>query len=204
VDNVIEFTPKTAEVIEEGIYLDMPFNKYNDLAAIRSHDLTSFIKDPYTWKYEEKPDSEASFFVEGRLQHCLFLEPHVFHDEFVVAPQVDKRTKAGKEAYEDFMASVNGRSVVSQDLYDSCQRRVEVLDAFKPQKNDKTELSVVFDYYGHLCKARFDMLQNSVIIEYGRSLNEKAIEQMQLCKKTGIYTPFNLHNKIVEVHLTDL
>jgi hypothetical protein len=131
VDNVIEFTPKTAEVIEEGIYLDMPFNKYNDLDAIRSHDLTSFIKDPYTWKYEEKPDSEASFFVEGRLQHCLFLEPHVFHDEFVVAPQVDKRTKAGKEAYEDFMASVNGRSVVSQDLYDSCQRRVEMLSNHK-------------------------------------------------------------------------
>jgi len=272
VDNVIKFTPKdSVEVIEEGIYLDMPFNKYNDLDAIRSHDLTSFIKDPYTWKYEEKPNSEASFFVEGRLQHCLFLEPHVFHDEFVVAPQVDKRTKAGKEAYEDFMASVNDRSVVSQDLYDACQGRVEVLDAFKPQKDDKTEVSIVFDYYGHLCKARFDMLQNNVIIdlktcrdaspsgfkrairnfgyhqqaafyldaaasvglidvdrfqflaiqktqpypyavyelspesvEYGRSLNEKAIDQMQLCKKTGIYTPFNLHNKIVEVHLTDL
>ena len=271
-DNVIEFTPKqSVEKIEPGIYLDMPFDKYNDLDAVRSHDLTAFIKDPYTWKYEEKPDSESSFFVEGRLQHCLFLEPDLFHDEFVVAPKLDRRTKAGKEAYEDFMASVNGRSVVTQDLYDACQARVEVLDAFKPQKNDKTELSIVFDYYGNLCKARFDMLQNDVIIdlktcrdaspsgfkkairnfsyhqqaafyldaaasagltevdrfqflaiqkthpypyavyelsdeaiEYGRSLNEKALEQMLACAKTGVYTPYNLHNKIVEVHITDL
>ena len=89
----------------------------------------------------------------------------MFHDEFVVAPKLDRRTKAGKEAYEDFMASVNGRSVVTQDLYDACQARVEVLNAFKPQKNDKTELSIVFDYYGNLCKARFDMLQNDVIID---------------------------------------
>jgi len=269
--NILEFVPKEDASVEEGIYMDMPFGQYNDLDAIRSHDLTSFIKDPYTWKNEVKPDKEASFFVEGRLQHCLFLEPHVFHDEFVVSPQVDRRTKVGKEAYEDFMGSVKGRSVVTQDLYDACQARVEVLDAFKPQKQDKTELSIVFDYYGNLCKARFDMLQNNVIIdlktcrdaspkgfkqairnfgyfqqaafyldaaasaglnevdrfqflaiqkqqpypyavyelspeaiEYGRSLNEKAIEQMLKCEKTGIYTPFNLHNRIVEVHLTDL
>ena len=55
-----------------GVYEDMPFEEYNKIDAIRSHDLTSIIKDPYTWKYETKPDSEASFFVEGRLQHCLF------------------------------------------------------------------------------------------------------------------------------------
>ncbi len=269
--NIINFEPKSEEKIAEGIFLDMPFDKYNDLQAIRSHDLTSFTKDPYSWKYEEKPDSEASFFVEGRLQHCLFLEPHVFHDEFIIQPKLDKRTKAGKEAYEDFMGSVNGRSVITQDLYDACQERVEVLDAFRPQKQDKTELSIVFDYYGNLCKARFDMLQNNVIIdlktcrdaspkgfkqairnfgyhqqaafyldaaasvgltevdrfqflaiqkqqpypyavyelsaesiEFGRSLNEKAIDQMLHCQKTGIYTPFNLHNKIVEVNITDL
>lgn len=269
--NIIQFKPKEVERIQEGVYTDMPFPQYNELDAIRSHDLTSFIKDPYTWKYEDKPDSEASFFVEGRLQHCLFLEPHVFNDEFVIAPQVDRRTKAGKQEYEDFAATVADRSVVTQDLYDACQARVEVLDAFRPRSEDLTELSVVFDYYGDLCKARFDMLQNNVIIdlktcrdaspkgfkqavrnfnyhqqaafyldaaasagmtevdrfqflaiskqhpypyaiyelsaesiEYGRSLNEKAIDQMKHCEKTGIYTPFNLHNRIVEISLTDL
>jgi exodeoxyribonuclease VIII len=268
-NNIVELKIKTE--IKEGVYQDMPFSQYNELDAIRSHDLTSFTKDPYTWKYEEKPDSEASFFVEGRLQHCLFLEPHVFHDEFVVAPKVDRRTKAGKAEYEDFLASVNDRSVVTQDLYDACQERVEVLDAFRPQAKDSTEVSIVFDYYGNRCKARFDMIQNNVIvdlktcrdaspkgfkqaiksygyhqqaafyldaaasagmtevdrfhflaiskqhpypyavyelsdeaIEYGRALNEKAIDQMKLCEDTGIYTPFNLHNKIIEIGISDL
>ena len=268
-NNIVELKIKTE--IKEGVYQDMPFSQYNELDAIRSHDLTSFTKDPFTWKYEEKPDSEASFFVEGRLQHCLFLEPHVFHDEFVVAPKVDRRTKAGKAEYEDFLASVNDRSVVTQDLYDTCQERVEVLDAFRPQAKDSTEVSIVFDYYGNRCKARFDMIQNNVIvdlktcrdaspkgfkqaiksygyhqqaafyldaaasagmtevdrfhflaiskqhpypyavyelsdeaIEYGRALNEKAIDQMKLCEDTGIYTPFNLHNKIIEIGISDL
>ena len=153
------------DVVPVGVYEDMPFPEYNQLDAVRSHDLTSFMRDPFTWKYEEKPDSEASFFVEGRLQHCLFLEPHVFHDEFVIAPVVDKRTKAGKAEYEDFLSSVNGRTVVTQELYDTCCDRVEVLDAFKPQEKDQTELSIVFDYFGHLCKARFDMVQDNVIID---------------------------------------
>jgi len=94
--DVIDFEPRFDIVVyEEGVYDDMPFPEYNDLGAFRSHDLSAIMKDPYKYKYEVKPDSEASFFVEGRLQHCLFLEPHVFDDEFVIAPQVDKRNKAG-------------------------------------------------------------------------------------------------------------
>ncbi len=222
-DNVIEFTPKqSVEKIEPGIYLDMPFDKYNDLDAVRSHDLTAFIKDPYTWKYEEKPDSEASFFVEGRLQHCLFLEPDVFHDEFVVSPKLDRRTKAGKEAYEDFMASVNGRSVVTQDLYKTC-RDASPSGFKKAIRNFSYHQQAAF-YLDAAASAgltevdRFQFLAiqkshpypyavyelSDEAIEYGRSLNEKALEQMLACAKTGVYTPYNLHNKIVEVHITDL
>ncbi len=270
--DVIDFEPRFDVVVyEEGVYDDMPFPEYNDLGAFRSHDLSAIMKDPYKYKYEEKPDSEASFFVEGRLQHCLFLEPHVFDDEFVIAPKVDKRTKAGKEEYADFLSSVGNRSVITQDLYDTCVARCEVLDAFKPRGEDKTELSVVFDYFGHLCKARFDMLQDNVIVdlktcrdasprafkhsvktfgyhqqaafyldaaknvgltevdrfqflaiekthpypyvvyelepeavEYGRSLNEQALDLLLKCEQTGIYTPYNLHNQIVPIKLSDL
>ena len=270
--NVINIADrKNTKVYEEGVYTDMPFPEYNQLEAFRSHDLSAIMKDPYRYKYEEKPDSEASFFVEGRLQHCLFLEPHVFDDEFVVAPAVDKRTKAGKEEYADFLSSVDDRSIVTQDLYDTCVARVKVLDAFKPKGDDQTELSVVFDYFGHLCKARFDMLQDNVIIdlktcrdasprgfkfavrnfgyhqqaafyldaakhsgmtevdrfqflaiekahpypyvvyeldaeaiEYGRSLNQQALSLLLHCRETEIYTPYNLHNQIVPIKLTDL
>ena len=271
--DIIDFQQHHKEIVvyKEGVYEDMPFPEYNALDAVRSHDLTSFSRDPFTWKYEEKPDSEASFFVEGRVQHCLFLEPHVFNDEFAIAPQVDKRTKVGKAEYEDFLSTVGDRTVISQELYDTCLERTNVLDAFKPQEKDKTELTVIFDYFGHLCKARFDLLADNVIIdlktcrdaspkgfrnavrnfgyhqqcafyldaarsvgmtdvdrfqflaiqkthpypyvvyelepsaiEYGRSLNEQALDNMNVAKDTNVYTPFNLHNRIVEIKLSDL
>jgi hypothetical protein len=253
-----------------GVYEDMPFEEYNKIDAIRSHDLTSIIKDPYTWKYETKPDSEASFFVEGRLQHCLFLEPHVFNDEFVVAPNIDRRTKVGKEEYAEFMETSGTRTVITQAMYDECQARVEVLDALTPKEGDRTELTIVFDYYGHKCKSRLDMLSNNTIIDlktcrsasprsfiqsvrsygyyqqgafyltagqcagldvdkfqflaiqkaqpypyvvyeltpesiaYGVAQNQQAIDLMMHCKEHDIYTPYNLHNKIVPIELHDL
>ena len=253
-----------------GVYEDMPFEEYNKIDAIRSHDLTSIIKDPYTWKYETKPDSEASFFVEGRLQHCLFLEPHVFNDEFVVAPNIDRRTKVGKEEYAEFMETSGTRTVITQAMYDECQARVEVLDALTPKEGDRTELTIVFDYYGHKCKSRLDMLAGSTIIDlktcrsasprsfiqsvrsygyhqqgafyltagqcagldvdkfqflaiqkaqpypyvvyeltpesiaYGVAQNQQAIDLMMHCKEHDIYTPYNLHNKIVPIELHDL
>ena len=61
--NVIDLESHREVIVKEGVYTDMPFPQYNELKAVRSHDLTSIIKDPYSWKYEEKPDSEASFFV---------------------------------------------------------------------------------------------------------------------------------------------
>ena len=253
-----------------GVYEDMPFEEYNKIDAIRSHDLTSIIKDPYTWKYETKPDSEASFFVEGRLQHCLFLEPHVFADEFVVAPNIDRRTKVGKEEYAEFIENVGNRTVVNQAMVDECQARVEVLDALRPKEGDRTELTIVFDYYGHKCKSRLDMVSNNTIIDlktcrsasprsfiqsvrsygyyqqgafyltagqcagldvdkfqflaiqkaqpypyvvyeltpesiaYGSAQNQQAIDLMMHCKEHDIYTPYNLHNKIVPIELHDL
>jgi hypothetical protein len=260
----------TKEPYPVGVYEDMPFDEYNNIDAIRSHDLTSIIKDPYTWKYETKADNEASFFIEGRLQHCLFLEPHVFADEFVIAPNIDRRTKLGKEEYAEFMDSVGNRTVVNQAMVDECQARVEVLDALRPTDKDQTELTIVFDFYEHRCKARLDMLAGSTIIDlktcrsasprsfiqsvksygyyqqgafyltagqsvgldvdsfqfialqkaqpypyvvyeltpesiaYGSAQNQQAIDIMMHCKEHDIYTPYNLHNKIVPIELHDL
>ena len=62
-----------------GVYEDMPFDEYNNIDAIRSHDLTSIIKDPYTWKYETKHDWNH---VYGHYQGfypdlCLYAENHL-------------------------------------------------------------------------------------------------------------------------------
>ena len=79
-----------------GVYENVPYEEYAEIEAFRSHDLTSVIKCPYTWK-NQGPMKETPALIEGRVQHTVFLELDKFDDEFVIEPNVDRRTKAGKE-----------------------------------------------------------------------------------------------------------
>ena len=96
-----------------GIYEDLDYPAYAAITvdgqrAWRSHDLTSLIKCPYTWK-NAKPFNESPALLEGRVQHTVFLEHHKFHDEFAIEPEhINRRTKIGKEEYEDWVSGLNG------------------------------------------------------------------------------------------------
>ena len=100
-----------------GIYEDLTYEEYAEIPAHRSHDLTAIIKCPYTWK-NKKALEQTPALLEGRVQHTVFLEHHKFDEEFVIQPNVDRRTKAGKADYEDCLASVGNRTPITQDLYD--------------------------------------------------------------------------------------
>ena len=86
-----------------GIYDDIPYDDYAEIPAFRSHDLTSVIKCPYSWK-NKKDMVQTPALLEGRVQHTVFLEHHKFDEEFVIQPKFDRRTKVGKEEYETHFA----------------------------------------------------------------------------------------------------
>ena len=69
---------------------------------------------------------------------------------------MDRRTKAGKADYEDFLASVGNRTPITQDLYDVCMKRRELVKDYIPSATDKAELTLVFEWHGAPFKARFD------------------------------------------------
>jgi exodeoxyribonuclease VIII len=138
-----------------GIYKDIKYEEYASIPAFRSHDLTSAIKCAYTWK-NQGPMKESPALIEGRVQHTVFLEFDKFDDEFVIEPNVDRRTKAGKAEFEDFKASIGDRSSVKRDMYDVCMDRREVVKDYIPSKTDNVELSLCFEWCGHPFKARLD------------------------------------------------
>lgn len=140
---------------EKGIYEDLSYEEYDSIPAFRSHDLTSVIKCPFSWK-NKKDLVQTPALLEGRVQHTVFLEHHKFDDEFVIQPKIDRRTKAGKEEYEDFMASVGNRSVITQDMYDTCMERREVVQDYVPKDTDKVEHTLVFEWHGQPFKCRMD------------------------------------------------
>ena len=145
-----------------GYYEDIPYEDYAEIEAYRSHDLTTAIKCPYTWKYQ-KPLTETPALLEGRVQHTVFLEHHNFAKEFVIEPKIDKRTKAGKAEYEIFKKEIGNRRAISVDLYDTCMERRSVVQEYIPKKTDKIELTVCFEFCGQPFKSRFDWYDNEQI-----------------------------------------
>lgn len=144
-----------------GIYEDLDYPTYASITvdgqqAWRSHDLTSLIKCAYSWK-NAKPMTESPALLEGRVQHTVFLEHHKFFDEFAIEPEhINRRTKAGKEEYEDWMSSLGNKTPCKQDLYDLCMERRAALEEFIPSPDDKVELTLVFEWCGQPCKGKLD------------------------------------------------
>lgn len=66
----------------------------------------------------ENEEKETKALTIGSAFHKLVLEPQEFGKEFVVMPQIDRRTKAGREVYEEFLKAAEGRRVVTQEQYD--------------------------------------------------------------------------------------
>ena len=138
-----------------GIYEDIPYEEYAEIPAFRSHDLTSVIKCPFSWKYRKDLEQTPAL-LEGRVQHTVFLEHHKFNEEFVIQPKFDRRTKDGRADYEDFMANIGNRTAITQDMYDNCMLRREVVADYIPKETDQVEVTLVFEWHGHPFKARMD------------------------------------------------
>lgn len=86
-------------------------SEYFSLAQVSNSDL-SLIKQSYSHYLEKdrKIVSDAMHF--GRAFDQYILRPDVFHQEFIVAPDdMDRRTKIGKETYQNLLDS--GRHVLS-------------------------------------------------------------------------------------------
>lgn len=59
--------------------------------------------------------SQTPAMVLGSAAHAAILEPETFDAEFAIAPKVDRRTKVGKEAWADFVAASEGKTVLTEE-----------------------------------------------------------------------------------------
>ena len=151
-----------------------------DTTAVSKSGLDCFKKSPlHFWHKYRNPDrpkdNETPAKLIGKAFHSLIGEPKKFYDEFCQQPEgIDRRTKAGKEAWEIFCSENPGKNFLSTDQWDQVHRMRDSVMALPASKvifgsGGRSEHSF---YWMHptlkvLCKCRPDFISASgIIVDY--------------------------------------
>ena len=156
-----------------GIYTDMTNDEYHaDRSAVSNSGISKIVQSPAHYRaYLEQEFKETDALRFGRIVHEAILEPEKF--AFAVQPKIDRRTKAGKAAYELFMEENVGKHVLSQDEADAVQRMRDNVYAHPAARaalttsTGRAEVSVFGyqgDQSGELCKCRPDFWRDDNVL----------------------------------------
>lgn len=102
-------------------------NYHADTSHISKSGLDLIARSPrhYWHKYlnpDAPPEAETPALIFGRLAHCAVFEPDELDARFAVAPDINRRTNAGKEAWAEFKAAAAGKTIISMADKDKARR----------------------------------------------------------------------------------
>lgn len=94
--------------------------EYSKMPGLRRSDLWVMNTSPLHFKYHmEHPDEPTRALIFGQAAHKYVLEPETFWDEFAIIPNVDRRTKAGKEEYKAFQDENADKTWINEDEFET-------------------------------------------------------------------------------------
>jgi len=157
-----------------GVYTDLSNEEYHGGPGISKSGLDLIAKCPalYKARYIDGVGSEQTKgMMIGSATHKAILEPDDFGDEFVLAPKINKRTKAGKEEWAQFVDDNKGKEVLGADDYDKIMLMAEAVRAHPYAKQilarGQAETSVFHrdEETGELVKVRPDWMVDEFIVD---------------------------------------
>jgi hypothetical protein len=153
----------------ELIY-DMPAKEYHAIEALSASGAKLLLKSPaHYFASREGFKAPTAAMKLGTAVHTAILEPELFDAEIAIEPKLDKRTKIGKEAAEQFSLSSDGKVIIDHYQGERCRAIAEAVRAhpyFKKRvKNGKAEATMLWEQYGVQCKARVDYLAERTMFD---------------------------------------
>lgn len=141
--------------------------EYHAEPAVSKSDLDLINRSPAHYKYvKENPTEQTAAMLLGSVVHTLVLEPEKFADEYVVAPALDKRTKKGKEEWNEFIGSIDGKTVVDRKIYETAELAASSVRnhpiAARLLQGGQAETSYFWEENGIKCKCRPDYLRMDI------------------------------------------
>ncbi|EJU5897680.1 exodeoxyribonuclease VIII [Salmonella enterica] len=106
--------------IQPGIYYDIPNEAYHAGPGVSKSQLDDIADTPaiYLWRKNAPVDTEKTKSLDtGTAFHCRVLEPEEFSKRFIIAPEFNRRTSAGKEEEKTFLEECarTGRTVLTAE-----------------------------------------------------------------------------------------
>lgn len=147
-----------------GVQANVPPHVYHRWMALSNSDLNELRRSPaHLFARRQDGKAETPALHLGRAIHAAILEPDRFIQEYVKAPDLDRRTKEGKAAWAILCDTYGEGNVLSPGEYHTC---LAMRDSVWKKAAAKTllgaegdaELSVVWDQGGILAKARADRM----------------------------------------------
>lgn len=139
--------------------------EYRKHEGISKSDLHILTKSPAHFKYamEHRVENDSAALLFGRAAHKAVLEPETFCNEFCIEPELNKRTKEGKQAYELFLLENEGKDVISKK---DAETVLGMRDAISKHKFASKLLTGVYEKSffwkdeatGEMCKCRPDCI----------------------------------------------
>lgn len=129
--------------------------------------LDLIAKSPYLfwWKYLSGQYVESAptpALIMGKAFHCRLLEPQEFGKRYaILPPNIDRRTKDGKEKYQAFLDETQGLEIITKDQDEQIEGMYRsVMDHNIASSivlaEGESEKVIEYDYRGHCWKSIVD------------------------------------------------
>lgn len=166
--------------MKQGIIIETNKDYHSDLTAISKSRLAKMSVCPQYFKWcEDNPEEKTEDLIVGSAFHKLVLEPETFGVDFVVMPLIDKRTKQGKEIYEQFLISSQGRDIITQEQYETiCSMRDSVL-------SNKYAVALLKGYHEHSFYAQDNLTKEFIKVRpdcYRKVQDRIVITDLKSCR----------------------
>jgi hypothetical protein len=159
---------------DPGLHDGVPFTDYLAWEATSVHDLLKLRRSPQHYLHDKQHPPEPTPAMRfGTAAHSWILTPTAAPEEILVTPKVDRRTKAGKEAWAAFEASAKGRIIVSEDEAHTLAKMAGAVSNSRAamvalDSAERREVSCAWhdpDESGLLMRGRPDALGDNLIVD---------------------------------------
>lgn len=149
-----------------GFYPNVPEGEYHADPALSSTGLRKVLTTPAHFRaYTQEEQRDTPALLLGRAVHCAVLEPERYARDYAPAPEVDRRTKAGKATWEQFQADHPHATILKADDAATVEAMAQAVrehpTAALLLTEGEPELSAWWEdpETGVPCRARFDWLR---------------------------------------------